>query len=201
MRRAVCGLALFLLPLAALAHELTTQYGPFWGPALHVFTEIDHLAAFAVVGMFAGQHERMGALVNALVAFTATLTIAMALPFLSKSIDIFGAIERELSASSTVVIGVLVAAAVQLPIVIAACGAAALGGVHGLANGLAIANSPSPVVSLLGAVGAAMLVAAAAAALVRALHRIGKHGTTVVRVMASWIAALALMLLGLALRG
>lgn len=200
MTRTLCGLFVLWLPAAALAHELTSQYGPFLGPALHVFTEIDHLSAFAVTGLLAGQQEPSQSRSRVLLAFMAALTTGMSLPFLLPGLDAFEAIERESSAGSTLAIGVLVAAAARLPIGIVALAAATLGGVHGVANGLAIAGSPAPIPSVLGAGAAALVVAASMAALARMLRATLGHGSTVVRVLGSWIAALALMLLGLALR-
>lgn len=199
MKHRWLGLVL-LLPAAALAHELTAQYGPFFGPALHVFTEIDHLTAFAVMGLLAAQQEPAESRYRTLLAFMAALTIGMLLPFMFAGVGAFDAVERELSAASTLTISILVAAAMALPLRIAAIAAAVLGGVHGLANGLAIAGSPAPVASVLGGFMAALLVAGSAAIIAFVLRRKLSHGRTVIRVLGSWIAALALMLLGLALR-
>lgn len=187
-------------PELALAHELTTQYGLVLGPALHVFTEIDHLAAFAAVGLLVGQQEAAQSRYNALFAFLAALVVGMSLPFLVTGVGAFEAVEREFSAASTLAIGILVAVAARAWVGVIAISAATLGAVHGVANGLAIAGSPAPAASIFGAAAAALLTAATAIVIVRALHGKVKYGGIAVRVLGSWIAALALMLLGLALR-
>ncbi len=198
MRRA---LFLCALPAPAVAHELTTQYGPLLGPALHVFTEIDHLAAFAAVGLLVGQRGSAISRRNVLLAFMAALMIGMSLPFAFAGMRAFDSVERELSAISSLVIGGLVAAAIRLPTAVIATAAAALGSVHGLANGLAIAGSLAPLASVLGAGAAALAVAACAVSISLGLRGGFSQGPTAARVLGSWIAALALMLLGLALRG
>jgi len=196
MRRCLLVLA---LPAPAFAHELTTQYGPLLGPALHVFTEVDHLAAFAAVGLLAGQQPAT-AQQKVLLAFMAALMAGMCMPFALDGMAAFDAVERELSAISSVVVGVLVAAGLRLRTAVIATAVATLGSVHGLANGLAIAGSTAPLPSLLGAGTAALIVAASATAVSLALRAGLRQGPIVVRVLGSWIAALALMLLGLALR-
>jgi hydrogenase/urease accessory protein HupE len=73
----------------------------------------------------------------------------------------------------------------------------ALGLVHGLANGLEFAADALPAVWMLGAGVAAALVVALGTLLAATLD--GPRGRIVVRVLGSWLAALGLMLLGLAL--
>lgn len=191
-------LALLALPAPAWAHELISRYGAFLGPAFHIFSEIDHLAAFAVVGLLAGQNTARVRTAG-LAAFAAVLLLAMLAAQGLADAKAFDAVERLLSAGSMLVIGVLVAIGWRLQVWQIVLAAGSVGVVHGMANGLAIAASPQLGLSILGAVLAACLIAALAAVLSTALQ--GPRARIAIRVLGSWVAALGLMLIGLALRG
>lgn len=198
IRRILPGLALLAAPAPALAHELISQYGTFLGPAIHIFTEIDHLAAFTVVGLLAGQNEAP-ARTYGVVAFSVALVLGMVAPLGLEGLGAFESIEGLLSAASALVTAMLVAAGLRLPAWLIALVSAALGLVHGIANGLAIAGSPWLMGSVLGAGIAALVIAVVSMLMAAALS--GLRGRLVVRVIGSWVAALSLLLIGLALRG
>ena len=198
IKRILPGLALLAAPAPALAHELISQYGAFLGPAIHIFTEIDHLAAFTVVGLLAGQNKAP-ARTYGVVAFLIALVLGMVAPLGLEGLGAFEFVEGLLSAASVLVTAMLVAAGMRLPAWLIALVSAALGLVHGIANGLAIAGSPWLMGSMLGA-GIAALVIAVVSVLIAAASS-GLRGRLVVRVIGSWVAALSLLLIGLALRG
>jgi hydrogenase/urease accessory protein HupE len=199
MTRILQGLFLLAVPASALAHELTTEYGAFLGSALHIFTEIDHLAAFAVLGLLAGQSEAF-ARVSGVVAFSVVLVLGMVAPLALAGVGSFESAEALLSPATVLMVGILVAAGMRLPGWATALAGAATGMVHGIANGLAIAASPQPgVVPVLGGITAACVITVVALLVAGALN--GPRGRIVVRVVGSWVAALGLMMMGLALRG
>lgn len=190
---------LLALSFGAAAHELSDRYGPFFGPALHVFTEADHVAACLAIGLLAGQQE-MRPRAAGLVSFAAALVVMVITASLAfDRLQVFGTAEASLSPATLLVAGVLIALARKLSIWLIASVSAAMGMVHGLANGLSIGASALPAVSLLGAAGAAILTA-----LIGALLASGFSATwarIAVRAVGSWIAALGLILFGLAVRG
>jgi hydrogenase/urease accessory protein HupE len=194
MRRRLAPL--LAAPAPALAHDLSAQYGAFLGPALHVFTEIDHLGAFLAVGLLAGQQAALARTIG-LIVFGLVLVCGITAPFASDAIGALESIEGYLSPASLLVAGVLVAIGRPLPAWLVGLASGALGLVHGLANGLEFAADALPAVWMLGAGVAAALVVALGTLLAATLD--GPRGRIVVRVLGSWLAALGLMLLGLAL--
>ncbi len=194
MRR---GLApLLAAPAPALAHDLTAQSGAFLGPALHVFTEIDHLGAFLAVGLLAGQ-QAMPIRTTALTLFGIALVCGMVAPLAFGAVSGFESAEAFLTSASLLLTGVLVAVGRRLPVWLVGLASGTLGFAHGLANGLAIAGDSRAALSMLGAGVAAALVVAVGTLLAAVLD--GPRGRIVVRVLGSWAAALGLMLLGLAI--
>ena len=130
-------LLLTVMPATAAAHDLSAQYGPFLGPAAHVLTEADHIAALLGVGLLAGRHThrtRVALLVAVVIAFL----LAMAAPLVFRGLSGFESIEGIVSPASLLVAGVLVALGRKLSASIAMLVAIAVGIVHGVANGLAI---------------------------------------------------------------
>jgi urease accessory protein len=197
IRTLVRALLMAATPATAAAHDLSAQYGPFLGPAVHVLTEADHVAALLGVGLLAGRHPpRMRAAV--LIASNAAFLLAMAAPLAFQALRAFESVEGIMSPASLLLAGALVALWRRLPASIAVPVALAIGSVHGLANGLAIEGGTHAAVSVLGGVGGAALIGSIGAATAAFLH--GPRGRIVVQVLGSWVAAMGLMLLGLALR-
>lgn len=197
MRRLLQGLALLVSSGSAFSHELVAQYGPFFGPALHIFSEIDHLAAFAALGLLAGQNVKSVRVVGIAVfglAFITGMTLAQVLPGLS----VIASHEALFSALSVLTAGLLVVLAKPLPHWLLGLFAGALGFLHGAANGLAIPANSEWLLSVLGGGMAAMGIVVTAAWI--AALPTQSTGRLVVRVLGSWVAALGLMLSGLALR-
>lgn len=187
---------LIAVPATAAAHDLSARYGAFLGASAHVLTEADHLAAFVAIGLLAGQHAGRPR-TTALAAFAVALMLGMAGPLVFPALRGFESVDGIFSPTTLLLSGALVAGARRPPMWLIAAVGVAVGGVQGLANGLAIQDSARAAVSLLGAVSAAFLTTAIGtviASIANAPARIA------VRVVGSWVAAMGLMLLGLAWR-
>lgn len=197
MKAVLHFLLLLAAPVPVSAHELIGQHGALLGPALHVFTQIDHLAAFLAAGMLAGQ-SGAPARTLAVRAFLGVLALGLVLPVALPALDALAAIEALLSSGTVLVTGILIAASPRLPAWQIAAVSAASAAIHGFANGLSIANSPRLAVSMLGALLAVCIIYVCGLGAAVALQ--GPRGRIVVRVLGSWIAALSLMLIGLAVR-
>ena len=150
---------LIAVPATAVAHDLSVRYGTFLGASAHVLTEADHLAAFVAIGLLAGQHA-VRPRTAALAAFAIALLLGMASPLAFPALRGFESVEGMFSAATLLLGGALVAAAWRLPMWLVAAVGVAVGGVQGLANGLAIEDNPRAAVSLLGAASAAFLITA-----------------------------------------
>ena len=87
----------------------------------------------------------------------------------------------------------------KLPLPLVAGLALAIGLLHGLINGTAMAQAGGGVLSLVGIATAVFTVVAIVAALVVSLR--GAWTRVAVRVAGSWIAAIGLLMLGWELRG
>lgn len=184
-------------PATAAAHDLSAQYGPFLGPAVHLLTEADHVAALLGVGLLAGRHPppmRAAVMIATIIAFL----LAMAAPLAFQGLRGFESVEGIASPLSLLLAGALVALGQRLPVWIAMPVVVVVGCVHGLANGLAVEGAVRSAVSVLGGVGAALLTVSIGAATAAMLD--GPQGRIVVQVLGSWVAAMGLLLLGLALR-
>jgi urease accessory protein len=187
---------LIAVPATAAAHDLSVRYGTFLGASAHVLTEADHLAAFVAIGLLAGQHA-VRPRTAALAAFAISLLLGMAGPLAFPALRGFESVEGIFSPATLLLGGALVAAAWRLPMWLVAAVGVAVGGVQGLANGLAIEDSPRAAVSLLGAASAAFLITVIGTAIASIANA---PAQIAVRVVGSWVAAMGLMLLGLAWR-
>lgn len=191
------GLALLVASVPAFSHELIAQYGPFFGPALHIFGEVDHLAAFVALGLLAGQNARPER-VAGIALFGMAFFAAMVLPQFLSDLSAAASYEGLFSAASVLAAGLLVVLGRPLPRWLIGLVAIAMGSLHGIANGLAVPASGQWVLSALGGTAAAVGIALAATWIAAVQMR--PTGKLVVRVLGSWAAALGLMLMGLALR-
>ena len=185
---------LIAVPATAAAHDLSVQYGAFLGASAHVLTEADHLAAFVAIGLLAGQHAGRPR-TTALAAFAVALLLGMAGPLAFPALRGFGSVEGIFSPATLLLGGALVAGARRLPMWLVAAVGIGVGGVQGLAIGLAIEDSARVAVSLLGAASAALLITAIGTA-IASIAKTNAPARIGVRVVGSWVAAMGLMLLG-----
>ena len=162
------------------------------GPALHILTEPDHLAACFVIGLLAGQRSRREML-SLLAGFVGAFLVAFCMAVLAGGVA-FESIDAFAAAATLIAAGLLVAIprVSLLPLVLAV--AVVTGAVHGFANGIAA----STLLAVAGAVPAAAAIAVIGAGLAASLR--APWGLIAVRVLGSWAAALGLILLGIALR-
>ena len=183
---AACLLA---MPATSHAHLVTTGLGPFYDGVSHFALTPEDLLPALALALLAGQRgSRAGRLALALLpaVWLAGGLVGLALPGAPPA--------AALTAASFLVTGGLVAA--EAPLAPAWIGglAAALGLLHGYANGTAMAGAGSGFVALAGIVAALFVLVALAAAIVVALR--APWARVAVRVAGSWIAAVGLLVLG-----
>lgn len=198
------AIAFSLAVLAALTaqstfgHDLSVSHGPFLGAAFHVLTEFDHLAAYVCVGLLCGvvcSNRRPAMLTMVLIL----LVLSLAAAAMRSVAQAFEPMEVFLSPLSLMLGGSWVAlASARLPWV-GVTVAAAVTVVHSIANGIAIGHDSSPTLASLGVASAVVLLVAAGAS-IASLAR-SPPGRIAVRVLGSWVVALGLLQLGLAVRG
>jgi hydrogenase/urease accessory protein HupE len=177
---------------AAAAHTLDNRFGDFYAGVVHPLTALEHAPPILALALFAGQQGERAArwlvLVFPLALLIGAELAATALPLPAMAV---------LNAASFVVLGLLVAAALRLPLPVLIALGAVFGISHGYGNGRAMAPDTTVYIFVLGvaAVGglATALVSAAIVDLAETEWlRIG------VRVAGTWIAAIGLMTIGLA---
>jgi hydrogenase/urease accessory protein HupE len=193
--------ALSLLAFGALAaaspasaHLVTTGLGPFYDGITHLAVSPTDLMAVIALGLLAG----LGGPVRAR-AVIATLPAAWLIGGLVGLLASEELILPLVLALALLLLGVLVAADARLPRIVAALLAAAAGLVFGGLNGTALSAAGGGWLGLVGIVAVAsvilFLLSAAAVSARAPWQRI------VVRVAGSWIAAIAILLLGWSFAG
>jgi hydrogenase/urease accessory protein HupE len=188
----VAGLLAFaalLLAAPARAHLVTTGLGPFYDGITHLAVSPTDLMAVIALALLAG----LGGPVRAR-AVVATLPAAWLVGGLVGLLAGEELLLPLVLALALLVLGVLVAADARLPRLAAAVLAGAAGILFGGLNGTALAAAGSGPLGLVGIVTAAtvilFLLAATAVSAKAPWQRI------VVRVAGSWIAAIAILMLG-----
>ena len=177
----------------ASAHSPSDRFGDFYGGMLHPATALEHALPILALGLLAGQQGARAARWLLLILPLALLlgatfgTVAPALPWVPL-----------LNKASFALLGALVAGAWPLPLPVVVALAALFGLSHGWENGAAMTPETAahlfvPGVALIGFMAAALVSAATLALSTRAEWlRIG------VRVAGSWIAAIGILMLGMA---
>jgi hydrogenase/urease accessory protein HupE len=186
------GLGVLVAPSAADAHLVTTGLGPVYDGLLHFAVSPEDLGPALALALLAGlrgaAHGR-----RALFVLPGAWLLAGAL-----GLAVGGSPNPVLTCASFVLLGVLVAADVNVSLAATTTLAASLGLLHGYLNGTAMARPGLGGAALFGIAAAVfMFVALAASSIVplrAAWARVG------VRVAGSWIAAIGLLLFGWAFR-
>ncbi len=187
------GLFLLLclgMPQPVLAHSVSKRFGDFYGGMLHPLTALEHLLPILAFSLLAGQHGP-GHARRVLLLFGAGLLVGASMAPCAEPIPFV----VEGNQLSIVVLGLLVAAAVGLPLAFLMAAALVLGLSHGYQN--AVGLSPSVAVSLfipgvvLSGLSLLAVVAAVAVSLKAPWQRVA------VRVAGSWIAAIGILVMGL----
>ena len=191
--RALAALAALVAAPELHAHGVVEGSHAFLAGLVHPMTALEHVLPLLALGMLAGQRGLRAAeglivafpLAFACGAFGATLFAG--LPDLSVA-----------NASTTLVIGALVALALGLPRAVLYAVVVVTGAVHGLANGGAVAGALPSFIA--GATLSATLLFVYSFGLVdRALARPNPWLPVAVRAIGSWIAAFGILTVALAL--
>lgn len=197
MARAVallCGLALAGLPSPALAHLVDVRFGEFYGGALHLVTGLQYALLLVALSILAALHRAetgrwmlgaapLGILIGA--------AAAVAVPGGSASLAVTVGVG---------VVALVAAAGHRLPTagLIAIGAAAAL--LLGYENGLAITAQSDVPLFLSGLTMAGLVVVCLLTAGLHRLADLAAWPRIAMRAVASWIAAVSLILVALALQ-
>jgi hydrogenase/urease accessory protein HupE len=188
---ALALLLLCLLPAPAWAHLVSTRFGELYSGMLHPLTTLQHLVPWVALGLLGGL-QAPGAGRWALLAFpvavvtgTALAEAVPALPFLSL-----------VNALSFVVLGLLVALAIELGTA-AFIGVVVLFGLsHGFANAAPEIKDFQYALYAAGVGLTAYILVALSAGSANAIAAGPRWGSVAVRAAGSWIAAAGIMYLG-----
>jgi hydrogenase/urease accessory protein HupE len=189
----VLALAALVLPARADAHLVTTGLGPVYDGIGHLLLTPEDLVPALALALYAGlRGPRAGR--RALFTLPAAW-LAGGLAGLRMSAPV----GLPLATISFLLLGVLVAADLDLSDRAIAAIAAGLGLVHGFLDGAGLSGAASGALGLVGITVALFVGVALATACVVAIEHSWKR--IAVRVAGSWIAAIGLLLLGWDLRG
>jgi urease accessory protein len=196
MTRLLAGLAggaLLLLPGVALAHSPIPGIGGFYNGLLHPLLVPAHLLVLIGLGLWLGQ-QALPRIEAALIAFSLLLAVGLALAAFVAP----GAGQTSLLLACALGVGLLVAAARPLPRYATAAVAGLIALLVGLDSAPDAAGTQATLIVLLGVgVGVHLLLLNIVALTSYAHQPWLKVG---VRVLGSWSAASALLVLALALR-
>ncbi len=187
--------AILLAGGTAHAHAPSADVGDVYAGLLHALTSIEHVLAFAALGLLGGRHGRP--------AQPMILLFAMALA-VGAMLGLSGPALRAVdltNLASSVLLGALVAFAAALPPAALYVLTALFGASHGYANGDALAAPISPWLYVPGVAIAGLLVVAYGFALQDFVERRRTGWLHIaVRVAGSWIAAVGLLVFAIKLR-
>jgi hydrogenase/urease accessory protein HupE len=188
--------AVLLVTLAgagpAFAHSLSNRFGDFYGGVLHPATALEHALPIMAAGLLAGQQGEHAARWLVLV-FPLALLLGAALGAGAPPLPAMAL----LNTASFVVLGLLVAAALRLPLPVLIALGAVFGISHGYENGRAVAPDAAVYLFVLGVAAVGGLVTALVSAAIVDLSD-AAWSRVAVRIAGSWIAAIGLMMIGLA---
>jgi hydrogenase/urease accessory protein HupE len=188
----MCGLFV-RAPTPPLTHDLILRYGPFLGHALHFCGEINHVVAFAVVGVLIGQNKGT-VRQDGVFAFLFALVAGMFAPQAWTPEGAFPILERFASPGGILVVGSLVIVARPLSSGQLALITGLTGAIHGIAAGLVVSASTQWLSSTLGALVASFSIAGIG--LIIATKADERMQRAVFRIAGIVAVALGLVLLG-----
>jgi hydrogenase/urease accessory protein HupE len=180
--------AALLVSWRAEAHLVTTGLGPVYDGIGHLLLTPEDLVPILALALYAGLRGPRAGRIALFVLPVAWLAGGLL------GLNLGGAPAAPVPALSFILLGLLVAADVNLPDGAVAALAGVLGLVHGFLNGPALAGGGPGALGLLGIAAVAFVLVALAAALVVSLR--APAARIAVRVAGSWIAAIGLLLLG-----
>jgi hydrogenase/urease accessory protein HupE len=185
--------SLCCVPGTASAHLVSVRFGDFYTGLIHPLTAFENALPWLALAMFAGLHGPVRArwmLIAFPAAVAAGAAFATAMPYLANI--------QTLNTLSFVLLGALVALGRRTSLSLLTAIAITTGFVHGYDNGLAFTVGGNALLFVSGVGCAAYLFAALIMAGTLGLAAHG-WGRIAVRAVGSWIAAIGIMLLGLAL--
>lgn len=192
LRIALSFALLTLVPSAAHAHLVATQFGNFYSGMLHPITTLEHLVPWFALGLLAGLQggtsSRWMLLVFPCGIFLGTLLSWMLPPLTLVS---------GLNLASFIVLGTLVALSWHLPATIILVLGSILGITHGYENGLALSTTNLAPLFAAGVTISGYIVIALVTAFTIVLSRHAFWGKVAIRAVGSWITAIGVMMLGL----
>jgi urease accessory protein len=183
-----------LLPSTVEAHQLTTGLGPIYDGISHLALSPTDLIPVLTMALLAG--------LNGPIAGRLTLFALPGAWLLGGVVGLAAGrvpIPSILTAAAVLVLGALIAADRRLPPTPLTALAGALGLMHGLLNGVGIAEGQREALALAGIAGAIFVIVALTSAFAVAFATGAKR--IAFRVASSWAAAIALLMLGWNLRG
>ncbi|QOZ25171.1 HupE/UreJ family protein [Bradyrhizobium sp. CCBAU 51753] len=189
--------ALLLLPSAANAHIIAARLGDFYMGALHPFTDLQDVILWIAMGVLAGS---LGASKGRwlILVFPLGLLAGLAVG------RMFGPVTGGLAdASMLLVIGVLLAAAARIPTALLCAIAFGLAALRGAANGSDLAPDTDRLLFAAGLACAGYTVVTLTMALTVMFRPTAADPTSwraiALRALGGWIAAIGLMMAGVAL--
>jgi urease accessory protein len=180
-------------PGAAFAHSLSNRFGDFYGGMLHPVTALEHALPIFALGLLAGQQGARAAR-WVLLVFPLALLLGATLATVAPALSWVSLLNK----ASFALLGALVAGAWRLPLP-AVGGLAALFGLsHGYENGMAMTPDVAAHLFVPGVALIGFLLAALVSAATLALSARAEWLCIAVRVAGSWIAAIGILMLGVA---
>jgi len=188
----IAVLGLLLYPTNAAAHLVTTGLGPVYDGIGHLVMTPEDLIPVLALALYAGLR---GAVQGRRALFV--LPVAW---FFGGLLGVFveGLPELPIAPISFFILGVLVAADLNLSVKPFTAVVVVLGLVHGVLNGVALKTGPG-VLGLIGIMATLFVIVALVSAFTVSLKR--PWTRIVVRVAGSWVAAIGMLMFGWLLRG
>jgi urease accessory protein len=177
----------------AYAHSLSNRFGDFYGGILHPLTALEHVLPFLALGLLAGQQGARAARWLLLV-FPLGLLLGSAFAAVAPA----GFWLTPLNHLSFVVLGLLLAAAWRIPLALLLALGALIGLSHGYENGRDMTTGGALLLFVPGVVLVGFMITALASAATLALTARADWPRVAVRIAGSWIAAIGIMMIGLA---
>jgi urease accessory protein len=177
----------------AHAHSLSNRVGDFYGGILHPLTALEHVLPFLALGLLAGQQGARAARWMLLV-FPLGLLLGTAFA----AVDPADYWVTPLNHLSFVVLGLLLAAAWRIPLGLLLALGALIGLSHGYENGRDLTTGPGILLFVPGVALVGFIITALASAATLALTARADWPRVAVRIAGSWIAAIGIMMIGLA---
>jgi urease accessory protein len=177
----------------AYAHSLSNRFGDFYGGILHPLTALEHVLPFLALGLLAGQQGARAARWLLLV-FPLGLLLGSAFAAVAPA----GFWLTPLNHLSFVVLGLLLAAAWRIPLALLLALGALIGLSHGYENGRDITTGGALPLFVPGVALVGFVITALASAATLALTARADWPRVAVRIAGSWIAAIGIMMIGLA---